>query len=117
MPKVYVVQSQHKWDKATGTLVPAYDFTPAEEYGEIVYLLKPNAAPFNSAPVIQELTEKLVEMNPEDFLLLTGNPALIGFACALAADFLGRKDAPLKMLQWHGRDRSYVPITADIWPA
>lgn len=107
---VYVVQKQHKWDTQKQELVEKYDLRPAEEYGDLVYLLSPTAAPFNSRPIINELKEKLKFFKPDDYLLLIGNPALIGFSVAIAADHTG---GSLNLLQWSGKDRKYLPIKVE----
>lgn len=107
-PKVYVVQNQHCWDSESKKFVPKYDYRAATEYGELVDLLSPTAAPFNSKPIIQELQEKLKGFTPDDYLLLVGNPVNIGMATAIAADYAGGE---LKVLQWSGKDRKYIPIT------
>ena len=104
---VYVVQKQHRWDAQKQELVQKYDLEPAEEYGDLVYLLSPTAAPFNSKPIVEELKESLYGFSDDDYLLLIGNPALIGFAVAIAAD---NNQGNLKLLQWSGKDKKYLPI-------
>ena len=83
--KVYVIQNPHRFDRNKQELVPKFDFTSAEKYGEVEFLLSPQAAPFNSGGIIDELEEKLENITHEDYLLLVGNPCLIGFAAAIAA--------------------------------
>lgn len=111
--RVFVVQDQHRWDEAASRLVPKFDLSPAAAHGELVILLSPNCAPFNSAPVVRELREKLAGIQPGDHLLLTGNPVLIGMACSIASDILSRHGWPLMVLQWSGRNGCYISITID----
>lgn len=111
MSTVYVVQNPHHWNAQTQQLEPRFDLKPAEKYGDLVFLLGAKAAPFNSDPVIEDLNEGLAWIQPEDYLLLIGNPALIGFAAAIAAQKLGGK---LRMLQWSGKDQSYTEIKGDL---
>lgn len=106
---VYVVQNALHHDNRTGDLVPKFDYGPAEEFGEIKFLLNDQARPFVLAPIIDELHEKLADFGPGDYLLLTGNPTLLGLAFAIAAD---RNDGNIKVLQWHGRSGSYNAIEA-----
>jgi len=110
MPKVYAVQNQMRFDHDRKELVPKFDYRPAEEYGEVQFLLSPNAAPFNARSVLNELHSKLSEMQPEDFLLLIGNPVLIGLVTAVAADYT---DGHINFLQWSGKDQRYVRIAAE----
>jgi hypothetical protein len=95
-------------DPANGALVPKFDVAPAERFGEIVWLLPPSAAPWGTT-VVAELRDKLVDYDGDrDFLVLIGNPCLIGMTVALAAAAGGGK---LQFLQWSGKGGShYVPI-------
>ena len=110
--KVYVVQCQMRWDGEKGSLVPKFDLAPAEVFGELVFLLSPSAAPFNSPPIIDELQRKLAGYDDDDHLLLVGNPCLIGMVVALAAD---ANNGRVKMLQWSGRHQSYRVVEASLW--
>lgn len=111
--RVFVVQQTKMKDKKTGELVNKHDLSAAEKFGTLVYLLDAATVPFNPPPVIEELKNKLATYDDDDYLLLVGNPALIGFATAIAADYNGR----VKLLQWSGRRDCYVPITADVLEA
>jgi len=106
MSKVFVVQKQQRWDGAKGELVPKFDLKPAEQYGELVFLLSPTANPWNAARMIAELRTKLATFTAEDYLLLIGNPVLMGLTVALAAERTGR----LQLLQWSGKDGKYIRI-------
>ena len=111
MARVFVIQNPHQAD-GDGGMKPKYDLSKAKKYGDFVYLLSPGAKPF--APnerVIEELREKLSQFDDDDYLLLIGNPALIGFACAIAADF---NDGRVSVLQWSTTRKDYVPIRADL---
>lgn len=107
--RVFVVQNQHRWNRTAQCFEPKFDLSPAEEFGELSYLLSPTAAPFRPEPVIEELREKLSDFGPEDHLLLVGNPVLIGFAVAIAAHYSG---GAVSLLQWSGKDQRYINVTA-----
>lgn len=109
---VYVVQHQHRFDHSTGALVPKFDLSPAEQYGKLVYLLSPTASPFHPGPVIEELAAKLEGYRDGDHLLLVGNPILIGWVTALAAD---ANDGRVSTLQWSGKDRRYLAVSANLY--
>lgn len=104
---VYVVQEALHKNPRTGELEPKFDYGPAEQFGEIEYLLNDQARPFVLAPIISELHEKLQYFSDKDYLLLTGNPTLLGLAFAIAADY---NNGNIKVLQWHGRSGSYTAI-------
>ena len=106
---VYAVQQALHRDHQTGELVPKFDYGPAEDFGPVEFLLNDSARPFVLAPIIQELQEKLRDFGDQDYLLLTGNPTLLGLAFAIAADANGGN---LRVLQWHGRSGTYTAIEA-----
>lgn len=105
--RVFVVQKQHRWDDQRQEFVPKFDLSPAEEYGTLEFLLSPTAAPFRPEALITDLRDKLQDIRTYDYLLLIGNPVLIGLATAVAADYLGGQ---VQLLQWHGKAKKYLPI-------
>ena len=109
---VYVVQKQHRWDAYTQDFVPKFDITPAEQYGDLDYLLSPKAAPWHSASVLADLHNKLRYYGPEDYLLLVGNPCIIGWAVAVAAHY---NAGSVSLLQWSGREHQYIPVEAKVF--
>ena len=109
---VYVVQKQHKWDREKEAYVPKFDLSQAEHFGTLRYLLSPTAAPYRTESVLSDLHEGLKEYTPNDYLLLIGNPILIGCAATIAADYGG---GSVRFLQWSGRDQTYIPILAEIF--
>ncbi len=116
MGRVFVVQEPTRWDNVKKAIVPKFDpddLAKAEQFGAIVYLLSPRAAPFNSAPIIRELSEKLADFGAQDYLLCTGNPILIGLATAIAAD--ASVDGSVRFLQWSGKDQAYIPVTSQVF--
>lgn len=110
MNRVFVVQNQHRWNRQAEKFEPKFDLAPAESYGELVYLLSPTAAPFNPEPVLDELREKLDDFDDGDYLLLVGNPVLIGFSVAIAA---AKNEGRVNFLQWSGKDRRYITVQAE----
>lgn len=112
MSRVFIVQKQMRWDATQGELTPRFNLGPAKQYGELIFLLSPTAKPFNSEPIIRELQQKLDDFSHEDYLLLVGNPCLIGWATAIAADASG---GPVRMLQWNGRDNKYIEVFSNVY--
>ena len=111
MSIVYVVQNQHRFDKEKGIFVPKFSLEEAKEYGELSYLLGPTASPFRPEPIIEEMQRKLWSFSDDDYLLLVGNPILIGCAVAIAAEHNEGKAA---LLQWSGTDRRYIPVNVNL---
>lgn len=109
---VFIVQDHRRYNRDTGEYDSVHDLTPAGEYGRLQYLLSPTAAPWNPESVMPDLWEGLRDFGDDDYLLLTGNPVLIGWATAVAADF---NDGRVNLLQWHGRERRYIPVSAQVF--
>lgn len=107
--KVYVIQNQQVRDRVSRKMKPKFDLAPAEDYGKLIYLLDSSDLPFNSAPVIEKLREGLAEYSLVDYLLLIGNPCLIGWATTIA---VGASGGFVRMLQWHTQSQSYISVDA-----
>lgn len=112
MSRVFIVQRTLRRDRATGKLVERFGIDKAAEFGELVDLLGPNAAPFHPDPILKELHEKLWSFGKDDYLLCIGSPVLIGWAFAIAADY---NDGVVSCLQWSGTSERYIPIVADVY--
>jgi len=110
---VFAIQQQMKFDAGKRELVPRFpSIHKAEKWGPIVYVLSPSAHPFNPELILGDIHEKLSGFNDDDFLLLIGNPGLIGMSTAVAAHYNSGK---VKFLQWSGRHGEYTEIVAEIF--
>lgn len=107
--RVYIVQQGSARNPATGEKVP-FDFSPAADYGELVYLLSPTASPSNPDSICRDLHAKLSHFTEKDFLVLTGNPALLAWACAIAGQYCPR----VSLLQWVGRNKRYIWVKSPV---
>lgn len=106
---VYVVQQPQRWNAQKQAMESAFDVVEAEEFGDLVYLLSPMAKPFNvEDSILGQIREGLARFNDEDYLLLIGNPVLIGVVCTVAA---ARNEGRVRLLQWSGKNKKYIPIT------
>lgn len=111
--RVFIVQDQYMRHPENNSLVSKFDFSQAAPYGELVFLLDPNTNPFRpNEGVIATLTDHLHDFNSRDFLLLTGNPVLIGWATALAAR---ANNGSVRFLQWNGRRKCYLEVGGNIF--
>ena len=48
----------------------------------------------------------------QDYLLLTGDPAIIGVACSIASDITNGK---YNLLKWDRQERAYYPININLY--
>jgi hypothetical protein len=108
--KVVILQNQMRLDKTSGKLVNKFDFSSAEKYGELEFLLSPTARPFNNNDsIISELRANLCAFSSNDHLLLVGNPILIGITTSIAVDYCSE----VNFLQWSGKEKQYLPVKID----
>ena len=108
--KVYLVQ-EIPTDRDTGQ--PKIDITPALKYGEIKILFpRLKQMQFTPGPMVMEIKNSLKDFTVDDYLLLYGDPAIIGVVCAVASDFTNGK---FKLLKYDRRQFSYYPIELNIF--
>ena len=108
LPIVYVIQ------EIAGTRdgKPKINILGAAEYGTFKFLLPElSQMIFSPGPLIFKLRKGLRDYTPEDFLLLTGDPALIGVACSIVSDITNGK---YQLLKWDKQERQYYPITINL---
>jgi hypothetical protein len=107
-PTVYVVQ------EIAGTRDgrPKINIMGASEFGVFKFLLPElSQIIFSPGPLIFKLRKGLQNYRPKDFLLLTGDPAIIGVACSIVSDMTNGK---YKLLKWDKQERKYYPIEINL---
>ena len=67
---------------------------------------------FSPGPLIFKLRKGLRNYKPEDYLLLTGDPAIIGVACSIVSDITNGK---YNVLKWDKQERKYYPIEINLY--
>ena len=67
---------------------------------------------FSPGPLIYKLRKGLEDFTKEDYLLLTGDPAIIGVACSIVSDITNGK---YKLLKWDKQERKYYPIEINLY--
>ncbi len=106
--KVYVIQEI----AGTADGRPKINIMGASKYGEFVFLLPElSQIIFSPGPLIFKLRNLLKNYTPEDYLLLTGDPAIIGVACSIVSDMTNGK---YNLLKWDKQDRMYYPISINL---
>jgi hypothetical protein len=109
LPIVYVIQ------EIAGTKEgrPKINIMGAAEYGTFKFLLPElSQMIFSPGPLIFKLRKGLKDYTTEDFLLLTGDPAIIGVACSIVADITAGK---FNLLKWDKQERKYYPIHINLF--
>jgi hypothetical protein len=108
-PHVYVVQ------EIAGTREgrPKFNIMGAAEYGVLKFLLDERSQMiFSPGPLIIKLKNLLKDFKPTDYLLLTGDPAIIGVVCCLISE---QTNGRLNLLKWDRQEKRYYPIEIDIY--
>ena len=107
--KVYVIQ------EIPGTQAgnPKINIMGASKYGEIKFLLPEfSQMIFSPGPLIYKLRQGLKNFKVDDYLLLTGDPAIIGVACSIVSDITNGK---YNVLKWDKQERKYYPIEINLY--
>ena len=92
---------------------PKINIMGAQKFGKIKVLLKEDSQMiFSPGPIIFELRRLLKEYRSTDYLLLTGDPAIIGVACSVVSDITHGK---YNLLKWDRQERMYYPISINLY--
>jgi len=107
-PKVYVIQQIPGTNEGT----PRINILGAKEYGDFVFCLpEKSQIIFSPGPLIFKLRALLKNYTTNDYLLLTGDPAIIGVACSIVSDITNGK---YKLLKWDKQERKYYSIDINL---
>ena len=107
-PIVYVIQ------EIPGTKAgsPRINIMSASKYGKFKFLLPEfSQIIFSPGPLIFKLRNLLKDYTIKDYLLLTGDPAIIGVTCSIVSDRTGGK---YQLLKWDKQDKVYYPININL---
>ena len=107
-PKVYVIQ------EIPGTKEgrPKINILGAAKFGVFKFLLPElSQIIFSPGPLIFKLRKGLKDYRQKDFLLLTGDPAIIGVACSIVSDITNGK---YQLLKWDKQERKYYSIDINL---
>ena len=108
-PIVYVIQEI----PGTKDGRPKINIMGATEYGKFKFLLPElSQIIFSPGPLIFKLKKELAKYRMLDYLLLTGDPAIIGVACSIVSDITNGK---YNLLKWDKQERKYYSIAIDLY--
>ena len=106
---VYVIQEV----AGTQSGAPKINIMGAAKYGKFEFLLPEfSQIIFSPGPLIFKLRKALKDFTTEDYLLLTGDPAIIGVACSIVSDMTNGK---YNLLKWDKQERQYYPIQINLY--
>ena len=105
---VYVLQEL----PGTKAGTPKINIMSASKYGKFKFLLPEfSQMIFSPGPLIFKLRNLLKDYRVNDYLLLTGDPAIIGVACSIVSDMTNGK---FSLLKWDKQDRIYYPLKINL---
>ena len=108
-PTVYVLQEL----PGTKAGSPKINIMSASQYGNFKFLLPEfSQIIFSPGPLVMKLRQGLRNFKESDYLLLTGDPAIIGVACSIVSDITNGK---YNLLKWDKQERKYYPIEINLY--
>ena len=106
---VYVIQEI----PGTQTGNPKINIMGASKYGEFKFLLPElSQIIFSPGPLVFKLRQGLKKFSKRDYLLLTGDPAIIGVTCSIVSDMTNGK---YNLLKWDKQEKQYYPIEINLY--
>ena len=106
---VYVIQEI----PGTQSGNPKINIMGASKYGDFKFLLPEfSQMIFSPGPLIFKLRKGLKDFKIGDYLLFTGDPAIIGVACSIVSDITNGK---YNVLKWDKQERRYYPIEINLY--
>ena len=105
---VYVLQ------ELPGTSIgrPKYNIIGAQKFGKLKVLLKENTQiVLSPGPIIFELRRLLKDYTSKDYLLLSGDPSVIGIAVAIVSDI---NNGRFNLLKWDRQEQMYYPLEINL---
>ena len=105
---VYLIQ------EIPGTRIgqPKFNITGALKYGKLKVLLKENTQiVLSPGPIVFELRRLLKDYTSDDYLLLSGDPSVIGLACAIVSDINNGRS---NLLKWDRQEKVYYPLEINL---
>lgn len=99
---VYVVQEQ-----------PGKNILPAQKFGDIKVLFPPDfQVGLSAGQAAQKLMSEMSNFTDGDYLLLIGDPVIIGIATAVASHWSNGRVA---LLKWDRHERMYYSVSFDLF--
>ena len=108
-PVVYVLQEL----PGTSTGRPKFNIMGALKYGKLKVLLKENTQiVLSPGPIVFELRRLLKNYTSKDYLLLSGDPSVIGIAVAIVSDI---NSGIFNLLKWDRQEKVYYPLEINLY--
>ncbi len=107
---VYVTQQAVNW--RNGIAIPKLDMRPAMAFGEIRVMIPPEMTNLvDHDQVITIMQREMARFDDDDYLVCSGDPALIALSSAIA--FKANRGR-VTLLKWDRHAEEYFPTTLNI---
>ena len=108
-PVVYIIQEIPGTQEGR----PKINIMGAASFGKFKFLLPElSRIIFSPGPLIFKLRKELANYKLNDYLLLTGDPAIIGVACSIVSDITNGK---YNLLKWDKQEKKYYSISINLY--
>ena len=85
----------------------------ASDYGYLVICLPENSRMmFSPAPFVHKMRKNLRDFKENDYILCTGDPAVIGLSTAIVSDITQGR---FNLLKWDRQEKRYYPLTFNLY--
>ncbi len=85
----------------------------ASDFGYLVICLPENSQMiFSSAPFVHKMRKNLQDFRPTDYILCTGDPAVIGMSTAIVSEITNGK---FNLLKWDRQETRYYPLSFNLY--
>lgn len=111
MSRVFVPQVPSRFDVSVQLWVPTVNLSPAEQYGEVVIMLPPDAARLHVAPLVTAMRERMEDFTEQDYIVAVGDPSLIAAAAVIATH---KAHGKLRILKWDRMRAQYIPVEMEL---
>ena len=106
---VYVIQEI----PGTQSGNPKINIMGAAQYGELKFLLPEfSQMIFSPGPLVFKLRKLLKDITSDDYILLTGDPAIIHVVGGIVSEFTNGK---YNLLKWDKQERMYYPVKINLY--
>ena len=110
MSRVYIPNISERYDPVSDKKVPVFDYSDAARFGALVPVLESGDNPYLVSRVIDKIKRRLEAFGSEDYLLASGDPAII----AACAGILMRRHDCVKMLKWDNKRKAYIHLEVNL---
>ena len=85
----------------------------ASDYGYLVICLPENSQMiFSSGPFVHKMRKNLRDFKSNDYVLCSGDPAIIGLSTAIVSDVTRGK---FNLLKWDRQETRYYPLSFNLY--